>query len=218
MKKYVYLAVLAASVLLTICLFRETRRLQGRVQQLEEERKRMAHSKFVSSWVDITDEEREGMVNIYRGIAQAYTNRDIMAMRIAMLKLPAVSDHLPWQLSPLIEKPLSVGDAEADGANPRMAVGIHGQTAMTTGATRAARSAGSRTNSTPGSRRRSTSTPTRAGRLCSCTSRSSGRPGNGLSSRSPSCSNGLKGSDPSVYALLYMLDFGAADVVDYAAS
>ena len=28
----------------------------------------------------------------------------------------------------------------------------------------------------------------------------------------------LKGSDPSVYALLYMLDFGAADVVDYAAS
>ena len=29
---------------------------------------------------------------------------------------------------------------------------------------------------------------------------------------------GLKGSDPSVYALLYMLDFGAADVVDYAAS
>ena len=29
---------------------------------------------------------------------------------------------------------------------------------------------------------------------------------------------GLKGSDPSVYVLLYMLDFGAADVVDYAAS
>ena len=29
---------------------------------------------------------------------------------------------------------------------------------------------------------------------------------------------GLKGSDPSVYALLYMLDFGAADVVACAAS
>ncbi len=29
---------------------------------------------------------------------------------------------------------------------------------------------------------------------------------------------GLKGSDPSVYVLLYMLDFGAADAVDYAAS
>lgn len=27
-----------------------------------------------------------------------------------------------------------------------------------------------------------------------------------------------KGSDPSVYVLLYMLDFDAADVVDYAAS
>ena len=31
-------------------------------------------------------------------------------------------------------------------------------------------------------------------------------------------SSGLKGSDPSVYALLYMLDFGAADVVACAAS
>ena len=31
-------------------------------------------------------------------------------------------------------------------------------------------------------------------------------------------SPGLKGSDPSVYALLYMLDFGAADVVACAAS
>ena len=30
--------------------------------------------------------------------------------------------------------------------------------------------------------------------------------------------NTLIQKDPSVYALLYMLDFGAADVVDYAAS
>ena len=108
MKKYVYLAVLAASVLLTIRLFRETRRLQGRVQQLEEERKRMAHSKFVSSWVDITDEERERMIDIYRSIAQAYTNHDIMAMRIAMLKMPSVNDHLTWQIRPPIESPLTV--------------------------------------------------------------------------------------------------------------
>ena len=33
---------------------------------------------------------------------------DIMAMRIAMLKLPVASDHLSWQLRPLIEKPLTV--------------------------------------------------------------------------------------------------------------
>ena len=108
MKKYVYLAVLAAAVLLAIHLVRETRRLQGRVQQLEEERVRAAHAKFVSAWADITDEERDRMIDIYRSIAEAYTNRNIMAMRIAMLKLPAVSDHLPWQLSPLIEKPLAV--------------------------------------------------------------------------------------------------------------
>ena len=108
MKKYIYLAVLAASVLLTINLFRETRWLQNRVQQLEEERKRAAHAKFVSAWVDISDDERKRIVDIYRSIAEAYTNRSIMAMRIAMLKLPAVSDHLPWQLSPLIEKPLAV--------------------------------------------------------------------------------------------------------------
>ena len=71
MKKCVYLAVLAAFVLLTVHLVCETRRLQGRVQQLEEERVRAAHAKFVSSWVDITDEEREKVVNIYRSIAQA---------------------------------------------------------------------------------------------------------------------------------------------------
>ena len=86
MKKCVYLAVLAAFVLLTVHLVRETRRLRSQVQQLEEERVRAAHAKFVSAWVDITDDEREGMVNIYRSIAQAYTNHDIMAMRIAMAK------------------------------------------------------------------------------------------------------------------------------------
>ena len=48
------------------------------------------------------------MVDIYRDIAQAYTNQDIMAMRIAMLKLPAVNDHLTWQISPQIEKPLAM--------------------------------------------------------------------------------------------------------------
>ena len=32
------------------------------------------------------------------------------------------------------------------------------------------------------------------------------------------CCVGLKGSDTSVYVLLYMLDFDAADVLDYAAS
>ena len=36
------------------------------------------------------------------------TTVDIMAMRIAMLKLPVASDHLSWQLRPLIEKPLTV--------------------------------------------------------------------------------------------------------------
>ena len=108
MKKCVYLAVLAAFVLLTVHLVRETRRLRSRVQQLEEERVRAAHARFVSAWVDITDDEREGMVNIYRSIAQAYTNRNIMAMRIAMLKLPATSDHLSWQIRRHIEMPLAV--------------------------------------------------------------------------------------------------------------
>ena len=105
MKKYVYLAVLVASVLLTIRLFRETRRLQGRVQQLEVERVRAAHARFVSAWVDITDDERKMMVDVYRDIAQAYTNRDITAMRIAMLKLPTASGHLSWQIRRHIEKP-----------------------------------------------------------------------------------------------------------------
>ena len=108
MKKYIYLAVLAAFVLLTGHLVRETRRLRNQVQQLEEERVRAAHATFVSSWVDITDDEREKVVDIYRSIARAYTNCNIMAMRIAMLKLPAISDHLSWQIRRQIEKPLAV--------------------------------------------------------------------------------------------------------------
>ena len=108
MKKCVYLAVLLASVLLTIHLFREMRRLQGRVQQLEEERVRAANAEFRAGWVGVSDGEKEKMIGIYCDIAQAYTNLDIMAMRIAMLKLPPVNDHLTWQIRPPIESPLTV--------------------------------------------------------------------------------------------------------------
>ena len=108
MKKCVYIAVLAASVLLTINLLCETRRLRSQVQQLEEERVRAAHAKFRAGCVGVSDSVKEEMIGIYRDIAQAYTNRDIMAMRIAMLKMPSVNDHLTWQIRPPIESPLTV--------------------------------------------------------------------------------------------------------------
>ena len=47
------------------------------------------------------------ITGIFRDIAQAYTNRDIMAMRIAMLKVPSINDHLEWDARPVVEKPLS---------------------------------------------------------------------------------------------------------------
>ena len=108
MKKCVCLAVLAAFVPLMIHLVRETRRLRNQVQQLEEERRRTAVAAIDPGYVGVSDEEKEKMTGIYRDIAQAYTNRDIMAMRIAMLKLPEANDHLTWQISPQIEKPLDV--------------------------------------------------------------------------------------------------------------
>ena len=107
MKKCAYLAVLAASALLAIHLSRETRRLQGRVRQLEEAQVRMANAKFRAGCVGVSDDEKEKIIGIYRDIAQAYTNRDIMAMRIAMLKMPPVNDHLAWQITPPIESPLT---------------------------------------------------------------------------------------------------------------
>ena len=108
MKKCVYLAILAVSILLTINLLCETRRLRSKVQQLEDERVRAAHAKFRAGCVGVSDSVKEEMFGIYRDIAQAYTNRDIMAMRIAMLKMPSVNDHLTWQIRPPIESPLTV--------------------------------------------------------------------------------------------------------------
>ena len=108
MKKCVYLAILAVSILLTINLLCETRRLRSKVQQLEDERVRAAHAKFRAGCVGVSDSVREEMFGIYRDIAQAYTNRDIMAMRIAMLKMPSVNDHLTWQIRPPIESPLTM--------------------------------------------------------------------------------------------------------------
>ena len=69
---------------------------------------RAAHEKFRSGWVGVSVEESEQMTGIYRDIAQAYTNRDITAMRIAMLKLPPVNDHITWQIRPPIEAPLTI--------------------------------------------------------------------------------------------------------------
>ena len=108
MKKCVYLAILAVSILLTINLLCETRRLRSKVQQLEDERVRAAHAKFRAGCVGVSDSVKEEMFGIYRDIAQAYTNRDIMAMRIAMLKMPSVNDHLTWQIRPPIESPLTM--------------------------------------------------------------------------------------------------------------
>ena len=107
MKKCIYLAVLAASVLLAFHLSRETRRLRNQVLQLEEERRHAAVAAMDPGWVGVSEAEQERLTGIYRDIAQAYTNRDIMAMRIAMLKLPPVNDHLTWPFSPKIEAPLS---------------------------------------------------------------------------------------------------------------
>lgn len=106
MKKYIYLAAFAASLLLAIYLFREARQLRSQVRVLEEGRRRVALAAIDPGWCGVSEGEKMRMLGIYQDIAQAYTTRDIMAMRIAMLKLPPVNDHLTWPISPQIEKPL----------------------------------------------------------------------------------------------------------------
>ena len=59
MKKYVYFAVLAAFVPLTVHLLRETRRLRDQVQNVEEERRRTAVAAIAAGWVGISEDEQE---------------------------------------------------------------------------------------------------------------------------------------------------------------
>lgn len=113
MKKCIYVAVLTASVLLTIHLSRATRQLKERIRMLGEERVKAANATFRAGCVGVSDSEKKRMTGIYRDIAQAYANRDIMAMRIAMLKLPAVNDHLTWEIRPPLESPLTVAFDDA---------------------------------------------------------------------------------------------------------
>lgn len=106
MKRCVYLAALLAAVLLAAHFSLEKRRLRYHVWQLEMERRRTAAAELDQGLVGISPDEKDRIIGIFRDIAQAYTNRDIMAMRIAMLKVPSINDHLEWDTRPIVAKPL----------------------------------------------------------------------------------------------------------------
>ena len=84
MKKSVYLVALAVFVLLTIHLFRETRRLRSQVQQLEGERDQAILAEFRRDWRSLPEEDKARVVGIYNEVAQAYANRDAMGMLMSI--------------------------------------------------------------------------------------------------------------------------------------
>ena len=73
MKNCGYLTVLVASILQTIHLFCEARRLQDQVQKLEEERKRAALAAISVGRVGISEDEK----------SEAYNERHVI--RVSML-------------------------------------------------------------------------------------------------------------------------------------
>ena len=98
-------AIIAVLVLKAYLLHYEVRRLRSQVMQFQEERRREAAAALDPGFVGVSDDEKARMIGIYCDIAQAYSNRNVMAMRTAMLKLPQVNDHLSWQFSQEIERP-----------------------------------------------------------------------------------------------------------------
>ena len=108
-----YCTILAVIVLKACLLHYEARQLRRQVMQFEDERRREAAAALDPGYVGVSCDEKINLIGIYCDIAQAYSNRNVMAMRTSMLKLPQVNDHLSWQFSPEIERPFYSAFGEA---------------------------------------------------------------------------------------------------------
>ena len=93
----------AALAMVSALLFVETRRLRSKVQCLEEERDQAVIAEFRRDWRSLPEGEKARVVGIYKEVAQAYANRDAMAMHMSMLKLPQINDQQTWQWAPDVD-------------------------------------------------------------------------------------------------------------------
>ena len=70
---------------------------------MEEARDQAVLAEFRRDWRSLPAGEKTRVVGIYNEVAQAYANRDAMAMHMAMLKLPQINDQQTWQWAPDVD-------------------------------------------------------------------------------------------------------------------
>ena len=103
MMRLVCPVALAAFALEAALLFFETRRLRKQIQHMEGERDQAILAEFRRDWRSLPEGDKARVVGIYAEVAQAYDNRDAMAMHLAMLKLPQINDQQTWQWAPDVD-------------------------------------------------------------------------------------------------------------------
>ncbi len=70
---------------------------------MEEARDQAALAEFRRDWRSLPAGEKTRVVGIYNEAAQAYANRDAMAMHMSMLKLPQINDQQTWRWAPDVD-------------------------------------------------------------------------------------------------------------------
>ena len=103
MTRLVCPVALAAFALEAALLFFETRRLREQIQHMEGERDQAILAEFRRDWRSLPEGDKARVVGIYTEVAQAYANRDAMAMHMSMLKLPQINDQQTWQWAPDVD-------------------------------------------------------------------------------------------------------------------
>ena len=78
---FVALAVLE---LVAAFFFSETRRLRRQIQHMEEERNQAVIAEYTRDWRSLPEDEKTRIVGIYKEVAQAYANRDAVAMYMSI--------------------------------------------------------------------------------------------------------------------------------------
>ena len=95
--------VLAAFALAVALLISETRQLRSQIQHMEEERNQAVIAEYTRDWRSLPEAEKTRIVGIYKEVAQAYANRDVVAMYMSMLKLPPINNQQTWQWGPDVD-------------------------------------------------------------------------------------------------------------------
>ena len=95
---------LSAVALAVVLLISETRQLRRQIQHMEEERNQAVIAEFRRDWRSLSEAEKTRIVGIYKEVAQAYANRDVVAMYMSMLKLPPINNQQTWQWGPDVDR------------------------------------------------------------------------------------------------------------------